>query len=191
SGVRPRPAAPDAAPLPVSSRILFFEETPSDPRGIQSDGMIIWRLDTVSTPGQPADRVVRGAMSIPNAKMGGEIVLKRNRNAALPASHTMEIIFRPEGDREGVREISPIEARDQETNPGVALQGAMVPVATNLFLIGLDRSESGMARNLESLRDKRWLAFQVRFVSGKIGAVLVEKGQTGDRVFREALESWR
>lgn len=191
SGVRPRTATPDPTALPVASRVMFFEETPTDPRGLQHDGMVVWRLETLNVPGQPADRVIRGSMSIPGAKISGEFVVKRNRNAALPASHTIELIFRPEGDREGIKEISPIEARDQEANPGVALQGAMVPVATNIFLIGLDRSDVGMTRNLEALREKRWFAFQFRFVSGKLGAVLIEKGQTGDRVFREALDSWR
>lgn len=188
---RPRPAPPPSSALPIASRVMFFEESPADPRGVQSDGMMVWRLESANQPGQPSEMFVRGSMTVPGAKMSGEFLFKRNRNAALPASHTIELIFRPEAGRDGIREISPIEARDQEANPGVTLQAAMVPVATNLFLIGLDKSEAGMVRNLGALRDKRWFAFQFRDVSGKLGAILIEKGQTGERIFREALASWQ
>jgi hypothetical protein len=192
TGPRPGPAAPEQPVLPVASRVLFFEETQSDPRGVQSDGMVIWSLEQVpAAQGRPADQRVRGAINVANANMAIDMVFKRNLDAALPASHTIELIFRPTGDREGVRDISLIEARDQETNPGAALQGAVAPIGINLFLIGLERSDASIVRNVEALRDRKWFAFQFRSVSGKLGAVLIEKGPTGERVFREALEAWK
>lgn len=197
AGPKPPVAAP-ATPtteqtsiLPVAARALFFEEKVDDPRGTQSDGQVVWQLETTPAGnGRPADSVVRGTVSVSKANISFDLVFKRNRDRALPASHTVEVIFRPEGGREGIRAIGPIEARTQETNPGVALKGAMVPVGDNLFLIGLDNTELAIAKNVEALANEKWFAFQFQMTNGKLGAALIEKGPTGDRVFRQALANW-
>ncbi len=193
AGPKPaQPVAPVTAPvLPVATRALFFEETAADPRGVQSDGQVVWLLEPPPAGKAATDKVVRGTVSVPNAKMTIDLVFKRNRDAALPASHTVEVIFRPEGGRDGIRTIGPVEAREQETNPGIALKGAMVPIADNLFLIGLDNNDVAIAKNVEAMRDQKWFAFQFQLTNGKLGAALIEKGPTGDRVFREAIDGWR
>lgn len=192
AGPRPQPAPTDRPALPVAARVLFFEETGTDPRGSQSDGQVVWRVETsAAAAGRPADTLVRGTISIPNANMSIDMMFKRNRDASLPASHTVEVIFNPAAGRDGVKVIGPIEARDQETSPGYALKGAMVPVGTNLFLVGLDNNEQAIARNLDALRDQKWFAFQFQLENNKLGAVLIEKGQTGERVFAEALAAWK
>ena len=190
-GPRPHPAPSDKPSLPVAARVLFFEETGADPRGAQSDGQVVWRLEPAAAPGRQANPELHGTISVPNARMGIEIVIKRNRETALPASHTVEVVFSPEAGRDGVKAIGPIEAREQETTPGYPLKGAMVPIGANLFLVGLDNNDAAIAKNLEALRDQKWFAFQFQLESGKIGAVLIEKGPTGDRVFREALDAWK
>lgn len=191
TGPRAASAVPSAPTLPVAARAVFFEETANDPRGVQSDGQVIWRLETVpGTTGLPPVTAVRGSVSFPTANMTLELVFNRNRDAALPASHTIEVVFKPEGNRDGVTEIGPIEARDQETQPGYQLRGAMVPIATNLFLVGLENNPATVARNIEALRDQRFFAFQFRMTNSKVGALLVEKGPTGDKVFREAIDAW-
>lgn len=197
AGPKPPAAAPAPPPaeqtpiLPVAARALFFEEKADDPRGTQSDGQVVWQLETTPAGnGRPAESVVRGTVSVSKANIGFDLVFKRNRDRALPASHTVEVIFRPEAGREGVRAIGPIEARTQETNPGVALKGAMVPVGDNLFLIGLDNTDLAIAKNIEALANEKWFAFQFQMTNNKLGAALIEKGPTGDRIFRQALANW-
>lgn len=186
---RQQPAVQSA--LPVAARAVYFEETAQDPRGAQSDGQVVWRLETVpSGPGRPPETAVRGTVSVPNAKMSIDLVFKRNRDAALPASHIVEVVFTPEGEREGVKIIGPIEARDQESLPGYPLKGAMVPIGTNLFLIGLDNNDAAIQKNLEALATQKWFAFQFQLEGGKLGAVLIEKGPTGERVFTDAIAAW-
>lgn len=188
----PQQAQPDRAALPVAARVLFFEETGTDPRGAQSDGQVVWRLETVAAgAGRAPETAIRGTVSVPNAKMSLDLVFKRNRDATLPASHTVEVIFTPLEGRDGVKVIGPIEAREQETTPGYPLKGAMVPVGSNLFLVGLDANDAAIAKNLEALRDQKWFAFQFQLDSDKLGAVLIEKGATGERIFAEGLEAWK
>ncbi|MCA0339417.1 MAG: hypothetical protein LCH61_09060 [Proteobacteria bacterium] len=177
--------------LPVAARVVYFEETAQDPRGVQSDGQVVWRLETAASgAGQPPETIVRGTVSVPNAKMNIDLLFKRNRDPALPASHTIELIFNPEAGREGVKMIGPIEARDQESLPGYPLKGAMVPIGTNLFLIGLDNNEAAIQKNLEALATQKWFAFQFQLEGGKLGAALIEKGPTGERVFTDAIAAW-
>jgi hypothetical protein len=189
---RPQPPQASTAPaLPVAARALLFEETVADPRGVQRDGQVVWLSEPVPAGrGNPGDRMVRGTVSVSGGNMSLEVTFRRNRQTGLSASHIVEVTFRPEGEREGVKAIGPIEARDTETLPGIALKGAMVPIGTNIFLIGLDSNETAMAKNLEALRDQKWLAFQFQLTNDKLGAVLIEKGPTGDRVFREAMDTW-
>jgi len=185
------PAATGAQQLPVAARALFFEETTAEPRGVQSDGQVIWLSEpTPAGRGKPEDRIVRGTVSLPNARMSFDVVIRRNRETTLSASHIVEVIFRPEAGREGIKVIGPIEARDQETQPGIALKGAMVPIGTNHFLVGLDSNELAIAKNIEAMRDQKWFAFQFQLTNDRLGAALIEKGPTGERVFREAIESW-
>ena len=186
TGPKPAPPPVTVPALPVAARAVFFEETATDPRGVQSDGQVLWNLETLAN----GDVAVRGAVSVPNARMNLDISFKRNRDKAIPATHLVEIVFKPEGGRDGVTEIGPIEAREQETQPGYQLRGAMVPVGTNLFLVGLSSGGETPDKNLESIRDQRYFAFQFRMTNSRVGAVLIEKGTTGDRIFRQAVEAW-
>lgn len=186
-----RPVLPpgDSQVLPVASRVLFFEEAPGNPQGAQSDGIVIWRADTGA--GTSARVAIRGSVTVSKANMALEFVIRKNTDASLSASHTIEIIFKPEAGRDGVKELGPIEMRDIENQPGFSLLGAQVPVATNLFLIGLEKTEATVTRNVETMREKKWIAFQFRMTNDRVGAVLMEKGATGEKVFRDVLAQWQ
>ncbi len=186
---RPVAQTGDSQALPVASRVLFFEESPGNPQGVQSDGIVIWRADPGAGP--PALVAIRGSVTVSKANMALEFVIRKNTDASLSASHTIEVVFKPEAGRDGVKELGPIEMRDVENQPGFSLQGAQVPVATNLFLIGLDKTEATLARNVEAIRDKKWIAFQFRMTNNRIGAVLMEKGATGDKAFTDVLAKWQ
>lgn len=187
----PRRPPQETSPLPVATRVVYFEELAEDARGKQSEGQVVWRLDTIpGGSGAAPVTAVRGSVTIPDAKMSMEMLVRVNREATLPASHTVEITFKPQGERPGVVEIGPIEGRDQETQAGYQLKGAMVPVGENLFLIGLDKTEMALVKNIEAIRDRRWFAFQFRLKDNRIGAVLIEKGPTGERAFKDAIASW-
>ena len=193
-----KPAASPSVPqgqnqqpvLPVAARALFFEEKADDPRGSQSDGQVVWQLERLAGTGGKRYPVVRGTVSVAKAGMSIDLAFRKNADPSLPASHTVDVVFRPDAGRDGVRTIGPIEARDQETMPGVPLKGAMVPVGDNLFLIGLDKTELAIAGNIEAMAEKKWFAFQFQLADSKLGAVLIEKGPTGERVFREAIAAW-
>lgn len=188
--------APQAKPpVPLGARAILVQE-PEDPRQqpVISQGRTTWKLDSVSGgPGQPIDTAVRGLSEFGDSGLSLEMVLRRNRDAALPVSHTLELKFlHGEKAQVGpVRDISLPELRATETQIGTPMAGIAVPVRDNIFLIGLSNLPTDVTRNFEMLTNRGWIAFQTRFADGKRALLLVEKGAVGDRVIADAQMAWK
>ena len=97
---RLRPRA-EAVPLGILQRVLLVEEPEQGSKESQADGRPgHWRLDNVSGgAGEPLDAAVRAEVDMPEAGLKVELLIRRNRDAALPASHTLELKFASTGDR--------------------------------------------------------------------------------------------
>ena len=67
----------------------------------------------------------------------------------------------------------------------------MILFAENLFLIGLSNSEAVRSRNAAMLSGRDWIFFELRFASGRRGALLFEKGSAGRQVFEDAFQRWK
>jgi hypothetical protein len=197
SGAAPSGAGPSgAAPsdLAVAQRALFFEENPADPNNpTLTAGRAIWRLDALNSgQGQPLETVVRGSIEIPAAGLSLTLLLRRNLDPALPASHTIELTFATAqaGQTRTVRDVVLPMMRPEETIRGVPLAGLPVPVKENVFLIGLSDMKSDVERNTELLLRRNWIELPIRFASGQKAALLFDKGVSGERVFLDAFRQW-
>ena len=83
------------APRPVAQKVVLYEEDPNDPQGKRFVGSAIWRTERVSPgPNQPAELAIRADVEIPDRKLAMTWSLRRNTDPSLPASHTVEIMFR-------------------------------------------------------------------------------------------------
>jgi hypothetical protein len=98
---------PDAANAPaaaVAQKVVLYDEDPNDPQGKRYVGSALWRTETVSPgPGLAPELAVRADIEIPERKLRMTWSLRRNSDKALPASHTIEILFTlpadfPEGE---------------------------------------------------------------------------------------------
>lgn len=181
--------------LPLGARAILVLE-PDDPRQqpVVAQGRTVWKLDSVSGgPGQPIDTAVRGMSEFGDSGLTLELMFRRNRDAALPVSHTLELTF-AHGEKAQivpVRDISLPEMRANETQIGTPMAGIAVPVRDNLFLIGLSNLPTDVTRNFELLTSRGWIAFQARFADGRRALLLVEKGAIGDRVIADAQMAWK
>jgi hypothetical protein len=95
--VTPAPLPTNTAPAgaAVAQRVVLYEEDPNDPQGKRFVGSAIWRTETVSPgPGQAAEVAVRADVEIPERRIAMTWSLRRNSDPNLPASHTVEIMFR-------------------------------------------------------------------------------------------------
>src|SRR5262245_8121322 len=198
-----QPAAVIPAPLPtnpapsgaaVAQRVVLYEEDPADPQGKRFVGSAIWRTETVSPgPGQAAEVAVRADVEIPERRIAMTWSLRRNSDPNLPASHTVEIMFRlpqdfPSG---GVSNVPGILMKQAEQSRGTPLSGLAVKVTTGFFLIGLSSTDADRERNVQLLKERAWFDIPVVYGNNRRAILALEKGTPGERAFEEAFKAWK
>ena len=119
--------------------------------------------------------------------------LRRNSDKALPASHTIEILFTVPADftEGGISNVPGVLMKQSEQARGVPLAGLAVKVTNGHFLIGLSAVNSDQRRNIQLLKERDWFDVPVVYTSGKRAIVAMEKGTPGARAFEEAFRVWR
>jgi hypothetical protein len=189
------PSAPASEPVPVLQRAILVEEPNEGSKELrQTVGRVLWRLDSVpGGVGEPLDAAVRAEVDLSDAGLKAEILIRRNRDAALPASHTIETKFvaSDQAANGKVRDVGVPEMRQEEATRGTPLAGIAVPVTENLFLTGLSNLPADVQRNLESLRGRNWFMLPLRFANGRRAVLLFEKGGPGERTIADAIQAWR
>jgi hypothetical protein len=192
----PRPGQPSQTQqqLPaVAQRVVLYEEDPADPSGKRFIGSAIWRTETV-TPGagQAPDLAVRCDVEIPERRLALTMSIRRNRDQALPASHTVEIMFNLPADFPfgGITNVPGILMKQAEATRGAPLSGLAVKVTSGFFLLGLSSVETEAQRNLELLKERSWFDIPVVYNNGRRAIIAVEKGNPGERAFAEAFKAW-
>jgi hypothetical protein len=185
-------ARPDVA---VAQRAILYEENQADPQSPKAvAGRALWRLDNLNTgQGDPLETVVRASVDVQGAGLSLAIVLRRNMDSTLPASHTIELTFvTAAGDASRVvRDIGLLQLKNEEAVRGTPLAGLPVPVKDNVFLIGLSNLQGDTERNIDLLRTRNWIDLPIRFASGQRAILSFEKGVSGEQVVNEAFNQWR
>src|SRR5262245_22583450 len=191
---QPQPAAVTQGGAAVAQRVVLYEEDPNDPQGKRFVGSAIWRTESVSPgPGQPAELAVRADVEIPERRIAMTWSLRRNSDPNLPASHTVEIMFRLPQDftSGGVLNVPGILMKQAEQSRGTPLQGLAVKVTTGFFLIGLSATDADRERNVQLLKDRAWFDIPVVYNNNRRAILALEKGTPGERAFADAFQAWR
>jgi hypothetical protein len=193
-GAQNSTARPGAAPAAsVAQKVVLYEEDASDTQGKRAVGSALWRTETVSPgPGLAPELAIRADVEIPERKVRMTWSLRRNTDKALPASHTIEILFTlpadfPEG---GIANVPGVLMKQGEQTRGVPLAGLAVKVTNGFFLIGLSAVDVDLQRNVQMLKERSWFDIPVVYNNGKRAILAVEKGTPGERVFEEAFRAW-
>jgi hypothetical protein len=190
-----QPSAPQPSGAPgVGQRVVLYEEDPDDPQGKRLLGSAVWRTEMMApAPGRPAELAVRADIEIPERKMTMTWTLRRNADASLPASHTIEIMFNLPQDAPsgGVQNVPGVLMKQAEQTRGVPLAGLAVKVTPGFFLIGLSAIESDMQRNIQLLKERSWFDIPMVYANNRRAILAMEKGTPGERAFNEAFAVWR
>lgn len=188
------PSAGTAAGATVAQKVVLYEEDPDDPQGKRFVGSAIWRTERVSPgPGQPEEIAIRADVEIPDRKLTMTWSLRRNTDQSLPASHTVEIMFRlPQDFPPGsVVNVPGILMKQTEQTRGAPLAGHAVKVTDSYYLIGLSSFDADRENNLRMLKERGWFDIPVVYGNKRRAILAVEKGTPGDRAFAEAFAAWR
>lgn len=191
--------APAANPAPagqsVAHRAVFYEEDAANPQAPKAQvGRVTWRLEDVNPgQGQPLEKAVTAHIEIPDAGVTMRMVLRRNLDTTLPASHTVELTFTTRNGDTGrvIRDVGLLQFKNEEAARGTPIAGLPVPVRENLFLIGLSNLQGDMERNTELFVRRNWIDLPVRMASGQRAILSFEKGTTGDQVLNSAFSQWQ
>ncbi len=190
----PVEAAPSAAPtVPIASRAAMLVATVADAaKPAISVGTAVWSI--VPAPaGQPAQIGVKAEIDIPDLKLHASMIMRKNFDASLPASHTIDlrVIFDPGSPIKGVKDIAlPLMRRDEPPATD-ALSGVRVKISDNYFLIGLNRDGSDVARNIQEIGERGWFDFPMQLDDDRIAKLTFEKGADGEKVVAQALAAWK
>ncbi len=119
----PQGSAPRPSPTPdiaVAQRGTLYEENGGQgaaPKAFQARA--VWRLDAINAgQGQPLQTVVRATVDVPDAGLSLAMVLRRNTDATLPASHILELTFTSTDSNRTVRDVGLIQFKDDEAGRG-------------------------------------------------------------------------
>jgi hypothetical protein len=186
-------AAQNQAGPAVAQRVVLYEEDANDPQGKRYVGSAIWRTETVSPgTGLAPELQVRADITIPERNVTVTFTLRRNTDQALPASHTIEIMFNlpPDFAGGGVANVPGVLMKESEQARGTPLAGLAVKVTNGFFLIGLSASDSDVQRNIQLLKDRPWFDIPIVYNNGGRAILAMEKGPPGDRAFADAFAAW-
>lgn len=194
SSETPAPAKPATAPAAaVAQKVVLCDEDPNNPQGKCYVGSAVWRTETVSPgTGLAPELSVRADVEVPERHMRMTWSLRRNTDKALPASHTIEIMFTlPANFSEGgIANVPGVLMKTAEKARGVPLAGLSVKVTNGYFLIGLSAVDIDVQRNVQFLKERDWFDIPIVYNSGKRAILAMEKGPAGVRAFQEAFKAW-
>ena len=178
----------------VAQRAIFYEQrpdTPNEPTVV--NGRAVWRLESAPSDQQGGqDTIVKVELEFPERAMTVEMVIRRNSDVALPASHLVEIKFQFRAGGGPIKELaSPPTMKSEENQRGSPLIGLQVPVMENYFLVGLSNAPADIERNVSQLQSANWIDIPFRFSDDRIGVIAVEKGVQGAEAIEAALARWR
>jgi hypothetical protein len=136
--------------------------------------------------------VVRADAEIPERGMIVTWSLRRNTDRTLPASYTIETIFKLSADFPGgIADVPGILMKQAEQARGTELAGHAIKVMEGFFLIGLSAGDTDTQRNEQLLKGRPWFDIPIFYTNGGRALLAMEKGPPGARAFAEAFAVWK
>jgi hypothetical protein len=176
----------------VRESAVLYEEDPSDPKGQQFAGSVIWRTEAIKADGKPDELAARADVDIPSRGLRMRILLKRNLDPSLPASHVIELTFATPADFHGGRiaNVPGVLMKSNQQARGTPMAGIAVKVTDGFFLDGLSDTPADRARNLGLLLERAWFDIPLVYSNQQRAIVAIEKGGSGEGVFKTVFTAW-
>ncbi len=174
-------------------RAVLYDEDPSNPEGNQFAGSVTWNIEKVTTAGQQPEIAVRADVDIPDRKFKMTMSFRSNTDKSLPASHTARVIFTlpSDFDNGGIAEMPGILMKSDEQSHATALAGLAVKVREGFFLVGLSNVDADRQHNIQLLNERSWFDIPIVYKNKRRAILALEKGQSGEAVFTQALAAWQ
>lgn len=183
-------ATGDVAALnPEGSQSLLLEASDDGRTGaLPFSGTIEWSQgkDEMGLP------TIVGKASIPARNLGVDLLIRKNVDATLPASHLMEVNFRVSDSFIGgsVAGLPGVLLKNEELVQGQPLVGASARVVGNSFLFALSAAPEDQKANSDLLMSRKWMDLALIYATGKRAIITLEKDPTAEKLFSDVVGEW-
>lgn len=169
--------------------LLLEEQSGGQTGAVPYSGSVEWSRGTDEL-GHPT--IVANA-SIPARNLEVEVLLRRNADDNLPASHLMEVNFTVAESFIGgsIANLPGVLLKDEELVQGEPLTGASARIVGNSFLFALSSaSDIDVENNLQLLSERAWLDLAMVYGTGRRAILTLEKGEEGAAIFEDVMAAW-
>jgi hypothetical protein len=181
-------AAIDPANMAGSQSLLLEASDDGTTGAVPFSGTVDWSKGKDET-GLPT---LIGKASIPARNLGVDVLIRKNSDPSLPASHLMEINFRVSDSFIGgsVAGLPGVLLKNEELVQGAPLVGASARVVGNSFLFALSASPEDTTANNNLLTSRKWMDLAVIYATGKRAIITLEKDAAAETMFKEVFDAW-
>ncbi|PIT69492.1 hypothetical protein [Bartonella tribocorum] len=180
--------------LEKSGEAVFYQARTNYDAEKVATGSARWTLIREShVKGASEEVAIQGDITIPDEGLSLRLILRRNTDQSFPAAYIMDLIFIL-SDKFSGKAISNVQAltfKASEHSIGQALTRTVsTKINDDFFLIALSRNHPFLDRNLQLMRELRWMRLVLTDKNGRINELTFAKGPTGESIFNEAIEKW-
>ncbi len=182
-------ATSNAEAMAEGSQSLLLEASDQANAGaVPFSGTVEWTRG-VDELGQPT---LQATANIPARNMSVSLLIRKNSDPSLPASHLIEIDFKVSDSfiGGGIARIAGILMKNEELVQGVPLVGASARVVGNNFLFALSAARQDVTSNEELLRSRKWMDLAIIYSTGKQAILTLEKDDKASALFDEVMAVW-
>jgi hypothetical protein len=194
-GQEPANATADAgnAALPSAARAAMLIASPDNPqKPVVNLGSTVWST-IPPAPGQPATVAVKADADIPDLKMHATMTLRKNTDATLQATHTIDLkfAFADGAPIAGFKDVGAPQMRKIDSTASEALTSVKVKISDVYFLIALAKGDQDTARNLDLMQTRAWFDFPLLLDDNRIAKLVFQKSSEGEAMLTKAFEAWK
>jgi hypothetical protein len=182
-------AAIDPATVAGSQSLLLEDSNDANTGAVPFSGTVEWSRGTDET-GLPT---LLAKANIPARNLGVDILIRKNQDPALPASHLMEINFTLSDGFIGgsIAGLPGVLLKNAELVQGTPLIGPSgVRVVANSFLFALSASPEDAATNIDLMTTRKWMDLFVIYATGKRAILTLEKDEEAQQLFADVFDAW-
>ena len=173
----------------AGSQSLLLEASDNGTTGaVPFSGTVDWSKGADET-GLPT---LIGKATIPARNLSVELLIRKNSDPSLPASHLMEINFSVSDSFIGgsIAGLPGVLLKNEELVQGAPLVGASTRVVGNSFLLALSSTPEDLTANVNLLTTRKWMDLALIYASGKRAIITLEKDAAAQALFTDVFANW-
>jgi len=181
-------AAVDATAAAGSQSLLLEANDVGKTGAVPFSGTIEWSKGT-DEMGVPT---LVGKATIPARNLTVDLLIRKNSDPSLPASHLMEVNFKVNESFVGgsIAGLPGVLLKNEELVQGTPLVGASARVVGNSFLFALSAAPEDQKVNIDMLTGRKWMDLALIYATGKRAIITLEKDVTAMALFADAVKAW-